>query len=104
MATAVYGLGVSLESGDQFLADFGTVSLPGFSFNGDSNTGATRISADVVALAAGGINIMEFGESGGSTPLLGFFTTSAVAKPAGVAVSAAGVHAALVTLGLIAGP
>lgn len=33
---------------------------------------------------------------------LGFFGTAAVAKPTGVAVSAAGIHAALVTLGLIA--
>lgn len=33
---------------------------------------------------------------------MGFFGTAAVAKPTGVAVSAAGIHAALVTLGLIA--
>lgn len=33
---------------------------------------------------------------------LGFFGTAPVAKPTGVAVSAAGIHAALVTLGLIA--
>ncbi len=34
----------------------------------------------------------------------GFFGTAPAAKPTGVAVTAAGVHAALVTLGLIAGP
>lgn len=33
---------------------------------------------------------------------MGFFGTAAVAKPTGVAVDAAGIHAALVTLGLIA--
>ncbi len=33
---------------------------------------------------------------------VGFYGTSAVAKPTGVAVDAAGIHAALVTLGLIA--
>lgn len=37
-----------------------------------------------------------------NTTGLGFFGTTPVAKPTGVAVSAAGVHAALVTLGLIA--
>ena len=31
----------------------------------------------------------------------GFFATAPVARPTGVAVSAAGIHAALVTLGLI---
>ena len=36
-----------------------------------------------------------------STSKLGFFGTAAVVKPTGVAVTAAGVHAALVTLGLI---
>jgi hypothetical protein len=38
----------------------------------------------------------------GSVPKLSFFTATAVAKPTGVAVTAAGIHAALVTLGLIA--
>lgn len=36
--------------------------------------------------------------------LAGFFSTAPVAKPTGVAVDAAGIHAALVTLGLISGP
>lgn len=39
--------------------------------------------------------------AGSGTGLLGFFGTAPVAKPTGVAVSAAGVHAALVSLGLI---
>ena len=34
----------------------------------------------------------------------GFFTTAPVSKPTGVAVTDVGIHAALVTLGLIAGP
>jgi hypothetical protein len=37
----------------------------------------------------------------GSGPALGFFGTAPAARPTGVAVSAAGIHAALVTLGLI---
>lgn len=68
----------------------------------DTDTGIGWVSADTGALIAGGINIMQFGETGGSTPLMGFFGTAAVAKPSGVAVDAAGIHAALVTLGLIA--
>jgi len=36
--------------------------------------------------------------------IVGFFGTSAVSKPTGVAVTAVAIHAALVTLGLIAGP
>lgn len=41
---------------------------------------------------------------GGATSKIGFFNTTPAAKPTGVAVDAAGIHAALVTLGLIAGP
>jgi len=44
---------------------------------------------------------LQVGASG-SAPTLGFFGTAAVAKPTGVAVSAAGIHAALVSLWLIA--
>ena len=43
---------------------------------------------------------MEVNSVGGNTRI-GFFNTVAAARPTGVAVSAAGVHAALVTLGLI---
>jgi len=39
---------------------------------------------------------------GSAAGLLGFFATAPQAKPIGVAVTAAGIHAALVTLGLIA--
>jgi len=37
----------------------------------------------------------------GATQTLGFFGETPVAQPTGVAVDAAGIHAALVTLGLI---
>lgn len=43
---------------------------------------------------------MRFGAS--SAVSMGFFGTAPIAKPTGVAVSAAGIHAALVSLGLIA--
>jgi hypothetical protein len=44
---------------------------------------------------------MQFGEAG-AAPLMGFFGTAAITKPTGVPVTAAGIHAALVSLGLIA--
>ena len=69
----------------------------------DADTGIGHRTADIGVLIAGAKNCLEFGEAG-AAPLLGFYATAAVAKPTGVAVSAAGVHAALVTLGLIAGP
>lgn len=58
-------------------------------------------TADTVKHYAGGVKVLEINETG-SAPYMGFFGTAAVAKPTGVAVSAAGIHAALVTLGLIA--
>jgi hypothetical protein len=41
-------------------------------------------------------------EGSGSAPMLGFFGTAPIVKPTGVAVTAAGIHAALIALGLIA--
>jgi hypothetical protein len=41
-------------------------------------------------------------QASGTAPMLGFYGANAVAKPTGVAVSAEGIHAALVSLGLIA--
>jgi len=58
-------------------------------------------TADTVKHYAGGVKVLEINETG-SAPFMGFFGTAAVAKPTGVAVDAAGIHAALVTLGLIA--
>jgi hypothetical protein len=51
-----------------------------------NNTGTNHITAD----------------DNGSALRLGFFNATAATKPTGVAVTAAGIHAALVTLGLIA--
>jgi len=66
----------------------------------DLDTGIGRRTTDIGVLIAGGQNCMEFGESS-SAPLVGFYGTAAIALQTGVAVSAAGVHAALVALGLI---
>ena len=76
-------------------------TVPGHTFNGDADLGMGRRTTDIGVLIAGALNVMEFGEAG-SAALMGFFGTAAVAKPTGVAVTDAGIHAALVTLGLIA--
>jgi hypothetical protein len=66
---------------------------------------AANVGADFVAKGSG---IAALVSGGGTRQIqasnagVGFFGTAPVAKPTGVAVSAAGIHAALVTLGLIA--
>jgi hypothetical protein len=55
---------------------------------------AAAVTASGLVTAAGGLRHT------GST--LGFYNATAVTKPTGVTVDAAGIHAALVTLGLIA--
>jgi len=66
----------------------------------DPNTGLTRSGIDEVALIAGGLDVIRCGEVA-SARTLGFYTTAAIAQQTGVAVSSAGIHAALVALGLI---
>ncbi len=66
----------------------------------DPNTGLGWKSTDIGTLTAGGLEVVAFGETG-SAPTLGFYATTATAQLTGVAESAAGIHAALVTLGLI---
>ena len=89
---------------------------------GDFTKGWYYIDADGVQLGSGqtgganGTSLLIF-ESGGNSAInffsknvsmwavsnsnMGFFGATPVAKPTGVAVSAAGIHAALVSLGLI---
>lgn len=55
-------------------------------------------SARALIIEIGDAAVLSFGTAG----QMGFFGTAAVAKPTGVTVDAAGIHAALVTLGLIA--
>lgn len=77
---------------------------------------SSAASATGFALISNGTNTIINGETAvllrvggaattvsvGAANTLGFFGTSPAAKPTGVAVDAAGIHAALVTLGLIA--
>lgn len=58
----------------------------------------TYSSGTTIALGTGAATVLNIGRAAGQ---IGFFGTAAAAKPTGVAVTAAGVHAALVTLGLI---
>jgi len=66
----------------------------------DLDTGIGWVGTDVGALIAGGINVMQWGETGGSTPLLGFFGTAAVVQPTTVGATAAEIITELVTLGI----
>lgn len=91
------------------LLDYNSVGLTaalGATFGGGAGwfllaaTGATGQTSAVfdVQTAAGATSL--FKATGNNR--LGFFNATPAAKPTGVAVSAAGIHAALVTLGLIA--
>ena len=77
-----------------------TATIPVLSIQGDSDTGIGRRAPDIGVLIAGAQNCMEFGEAG-AAPLVAFYGTAAIAKQLAVPVTAAGIHAALVALGLI---
>jgi hypothetical protein len=59
--------GVSAVLGGQVLGDDGTSSFPGFSFKDGTTTGMYRSSADVLALATGGVNRFIFGTTGSTS-------------------------------------
>jgi len=65
--------------------------LVAYTVEGEADAGVA-----VVAKTTGTVNI------GASTNLLGFYGAASTARQTGVAVTAAGTHAALVNLGLIA--
>lgn len=66
----------------------------------DLDTGIGHRAADVGVLVAGAQNCMEFAAIA-AAPAVGFYGTAAIVQQTGVAVTAAGIHAALVNLGLI---
>lgn len=66
----------------------------------DSDTGIGAGTSDELHLIAGGQSCVGVAETG-SAPQVGFYGTTPVSQQTGVAVSAAGIHAALVALGLI---
>jgi hypothetical protein len=84
--TTQNGLFVGLHGNVSCSSD-GTAGIPSLSVSGASpGNDAFEVSSGKITLS-------------GST--IGFFGTVPAARPTGVAVSAAGIHAALVTLGLI---
>ena len=66
----------------------------------DNDTGVGHRTGNVGVLIAGAQNCMEFGGVG-AVPQVGFYGTAAISQQTGVTVDAAGIHAALVNLGLI---
>jgi len=79
-----------------------SAASPTFKTNyGSANTGIwTTTANNVVGLTNNGTATIETQNASG-TLKIGFFNTAAVAQPTGVAVTAPGIHAALVSLGLI---
>ena len=66
----------------------------------DDNTGIGAAAADQLDLIAGGLSCMAVRETAAARQI-GFYTTAPISQQTGVAVSSAGIHAALVALGLI---
>lgn len=93
------GAAIAMKSGHRVYGKASGTDIKSFKnvTLGDAYFGydAAKLGWDFVA---GGASLLTIAE--GSK--LGFFGATAVAKPTGVAVTAAGVHAALVSLGLIA--
>lgn len=77
-----------------------SITQPAFTFRDDTDTGVSRAGADHLALVAGTLDCITVREVA-SARQIGFYVTAPVALQTGVAVTAAGVHAALVNLGLI---
>jgi hypothetical protein len=65
----------------------------------DPDTGLSRDTVDGLSLIAGGLGCFRVREIG-SARAIGFYTTTPIVQQTGVAVSAAGIHAALVALGV----
>lgn len=68
----------------------------------DATNASRKSRTDFYAYDSVGARLAYSIGANGSTVLMGFFGTAPIAKPTGVAVTAAGIHAALVSLGLIA--
>lgn len=65
----------------------------------DDDTGIGRDTVDGLALIAGGVSCMRVREIA-AAPAVGFYTTTPIIQQTGVAVTAGGIHAALVALGI----
>lgn len=90
-----------ISASGQFRGPDGGAGSAAVSFNADADNGLYRIGNDNWAASAGGAKILDLKNNGG-TLQMGFFGGAPVDKPTGVGVDAASIHAALVSLGLIA--
>lgn len=100
----------------------GSAAAPALTFSNDTDTGIFRTAADTLDITTNGTRRLRVGTSGlvfedgfniffdtttgtkigtATNQKLGFFDATPVTQRQGVAVSAAGIHAALVELGLI---
>lgn len=114
---------LQVTSAAQLLVDPGSQTEPAFSFVGDPDTGFYRVAADWFGISTGGAIRVDFNTARASyaegfniavgtatgtkigtatNQKLGFYNATPIVKPTGVAITAAGIHAALVSLGLIA--
>jgi hypothetical protein len=66
----------------------------------DTDTGIGAAAADQLNLIAGGLTCISVRETAAARQV-GFYVTAPISLQTGVAVSSAGIHAALVALGLI---
>lgn len=95
------GLTVELDTGTvQVLVIAGSAAKPAYSFITDKDTGITNLAADQLDFIAGGLSCMAIKETAAARQI-GFYVTAPISLQTGVAVSSAGIHAALVALGLI---
>ena len=84
------------EDGDTWQAG-GITAVGSLVAAGITSTAGLVVAGATNIRTSGSVDLIETNDTG-----IGFFNTSPVAKPTGVTVDAAGIHAALVTLGLIA--
>lgn len=94
-------IGSSSASQPRMLRETPSATNPNFIPRGDDgDTGLGWRVANVGVLVGGAQNCMEFGGVG-AVPEIAFYGAAAIALQTGVAVTAAGIHAALVNLNLI---
>ena len=85
---------------DPLLQGDGLVTAPPYSFASDPDTGLFPVSANRMAIVGGGLDCIEVSNIAAARAI-GFYVTDPIVLQTGVAVDSAGIHAALVNLGLI---
>lgn len=95
------GIRAADAAGGQLLNEAATATNPTLVSNrADIDTGVGWRAANIGVLVGGALNCIEFANVGAAAAV-GFYGTGAIVLQTGVAVTAGGVHAALVNLGLI---